>query len=102
MKLGIPDDRDREFTQYFTDGYIANLAEAPAVPDVLLVPPDLPSRLTIRVQFVGWLRASFFFTLLIMFSSQSSNSTKRPLDDHLHPGEPSALLGWEFVGESDG
>lgn len=53
MKLGIPDDRDPEFTVYFTSGHIADLADISASPADLVVPPDLPSSLTIRVDFVS-------------------------------------------------
>lgn len=53
VKLGIPDDRFPEFTQYFIDGPIAKLTEIEASPTELLVSPSLPSSLTIRVEFVS-------------------------------------------------
>jgi hypothetical protein len=53
VKLGIPDDREPEYTRYFVQAPVSELTSTHAAPDQLTVPAGLTTELTVRIDFAG-------------------------------------------------
>jgi hypothetical protein len=58
-KIGVPDVEDPEYTCYFVQAAVADLANAPASPEFLIVPTGPKQKLVLRVHNVGLDTRSF-------------------------------------------
>ena len=58
MKLGVPDDREPEYTRYFIQAPVSELTNAHPVPEQLTVPASPTTDLTILVDFASTVSAS--------------------------------------------
>lgn len=57
VKLGVPDDREPEYTRYFVQAPVSELTSAHPVPDQLTVPASPTTDLTILVDFASTVSA---------------------------------------------
>ena len=80
MKLGIPDDREPDYTQYFIHAPVSELTNAQPVPAQLTVPAGLTTDLTIRIDFAGMVSQpslAKFLPHLLMNSCHDARSPSR-------------------------
>jgi hypothetical protein len=61
VKLGVPDDREPDYTQYFVQAPVSELTSTHPVPDQLTVPANLTTDLTILVDFASMVSSSIIW-----------------------------------------
>jgi hypothetical protein len=68
VKLGVPDDREPDYTRYFVQAPVSELTTTHPVPDQLTVPANLTTDLTILVDFASTVSAPLSLSALPSFA----------------------------------
>jgi hypothetical protein len=88
-KIGVPNVEDPEYTCYFIQAAVADLANAPASPEFLTVPAGPKQKLVLRVHDVG-LNTWSFHSLLTDVVQAPDNFVK-------HKPEPRGTTGFDHL-----
>jgi hypothetical protein len=62
IKLGVPDDREPEYTKYFVQAPVSEIINAHPIPEQLKVPASPMTDLMILVDFASMVSASLSFS----------------------------------------
>jgi hypothetical protein len=88
-KTGVPDIEDPEYTCYPIEAAVADLMNAPASPEFLVVPAGLKQKLVLHVHDVG-LDSWSFHSLLTDVLQALDNFIK-------HKPEPRGMTGFDHL-----